>query len=78
MALRRLVEIYQFENKLEEELRDRFACGLNNAITQKQCLTIENLMLTRAAELVSGLEAAEKEKTFSRMHVLSLTRKSNN
>lgn len=59
--LRRLAETCRFGDKLEEQLRDRFVCGLNHTMAQKQCLTIENPTLTRAVELVAGLEAAEDQ-----------------
>lgn len=59
--LRRLAETCQFGDKLEEKLRDRFVCCLNHTMAQKQCLTIENLTLTRAVEIVAGLEAAEDQ-----------------
>lgn len=59
--LRRLAETCDYGAQLEEQLRDRFVVGLSNGTAQKQLLTIANLTLKRALEVVQGIEVAEKQ-----------------
>ena len=58
--LRRLATHCNFGVGLDEALRDRFVCGINDERTQKRLLTDEDLTLAKAVALAQGREAAEK------------------
>ena len=57
--LRRLVTTCEFNDYLDQELRDRLVCGLCHEATQKRLLTESRLTLTKAIEIAQSLEAAE-------------------
>ena len=54
--LRRLAVHCDFENYLDQALRDRLVCGLRSENTQKCLLCEANLPLARAVELAQGIE----------------------
>ena len=58
--LQRLATNCQFKEFLAEALRDRFVCGLRNAMIQKRLLVEKELILDKAVQLAQGLEAAER------------------
>ena len=58
--LRRLATHCDFNNYLEEALRDRFVCGLKSESIQKRLLTEDKLDLKRALELAQGMESAHR------------------
>nr|XP_047141340.1 uncharacterized protein K02A2.6-like [Hydra vulgaris] len=59
--LRRLSEHCEFSEKLNDYLRDRFVCGLNNENVQQKLLTIKNLTLETALDTARAYEAAYKD-----------------
>ena len=58
--LRSLAEFCNFKNTLEDMLRDRIVCGINNGAIQKRLLAESTLTYQKALELAQGLEAAAK------------------
>ena len=62
--LRRLAVHCDFENYLDQALRDRLVCGLRSENTQKRLLCEANLTLARAVELAQGMEAAHQNTQF--------------
>ena len=58
--LRSLAEFCNFGASLEEMLRDRLVCGIQNTPIQKRLLAEKTLTFTRALELSQGLETASK------------------
>ena len=60
-ALRSLSKDSQFENFLEQALRDRLVCGLFFDATKRRLLIKKDLMLEKACELAVAMEAAGKE-----------------
>ena len=58
--LRRLATNCKFGTHLEEALRDRFVCGLNNEATQKRLLIENDLTILKAIEIATNLESAER------------------
>ena len=58
-ALRKLTEHCEFEGFLNEALRDKFVCGLQNASIRKKLLAERTLDLKRAIEISHGLEQAQ-------------------
>ena len=56
---------------MDEALRDRFVCGLNNEATQKRLLTEKDLTMPKPIETASNLETAEKNT-----HVMKVSRPS--
>ena len=59
--LRRLAINCEFEDKLEDALRDQFASGLQSEAMHKRLLTeTERLTFARAVEITSGMETAAK------------------
>lgn len=58
--LRRLSKHCDFQDYLDQALRDRLVCGLRNEGIQRRLLAESDLTLTRALELAQGMEAAEK------------------
>ena len=58
--LRKLCARCEFAEFLNDALRDRFVCGLNNAVLQKRLLSEKNLTFTKAVEIAQGSEAAER------------------
>ena len=59
--LKKLSEPCKFGGFLEEALRDRFVCGLKSTGIQKKLLAERELILQRASEIATGMEAAEKQ-----------------
>ena len=57
-ALRRLAEHCEFNDMLQEMLRDRFVCGINNSAIQKR-LSEPNLTLKKAISVAQAAEIAE-------------------
>ena len=59
--LRRLAINCEFEDQLEDALRDQFVSGLQIEAMHKRLLTeTERLTFARAVEITSGMEAAAK------------------
>ena len=58
--LRSLAEFCNFKDTLEDMLRDRIVCGINNGAIQKRLLAESTLTYQKALELAQGLEAAAK------------------
>ena len=61
--LRKCTEHCDFQNKLDETIRDRLVCGLRNETIQKRLLAEKNLTLKTAIEIAQGMEAATKQTT---------------
>ena len=59
--LRKCAEHCDFQNKLDETIRDRLVCGLRNETIQKRLLAERNLTLVTAIEIAQGMEAATKQ-----------------
>ena len=59
-SLRALSEHCNFGTVLEDMLRDRLVCGVNDDTTQKRLLAEPNLTYKRAVEIARGLETADK------------------
>ena len=49
-----------FQEYLEQVLKNQFVCGLHHEPTQKELLTESKLTLTKAIEIAQNMEAAEK------------------
>ena len=58
--LRRLAIHCEFQEYLDQALRDRLVCGLKSEATQKRLLSEPNLTLKRAIEVAQSMEAAER------------------
>ena len=58
--LRNLSEFCNFGEKLEEMIRDRLVCGINDGAMQKRLLAETGLTYTRAVELAQALERADR------------------
>ena len=56
--LRRLTIHCEFGDHLNEALRDRFVCGLNNETIQKRLLTEKELTFVGAIEIAHEMESA--------------------
>ena len=59
--LRCLAITCEFEDFLDQALRDRFVCGLRAEGMQKRLLTKPDLNIARALELAQSIEAAASE-----------------
>lgn len=59
--LRRLASTCEFGNHLDEVLRDRFVCGLRSDQQKKRLLSEDGLTLTKAVELASSMEMADRD-----------------
>ena len=59
--LRRLATHCDFEEYLEQALRDRLVCGIHHGNTQKRLLSESNLTLKKAIEVACNVEAAEAQ-----------------
>ena len=57
-ALRKLSEHCNFADKLEDHLRDKFVCGLNDERLQQKLLATQNLTLKVAVDNAVAMEAA--------------------
>ena len=60
-ALREKAKHCEFGDKLEEQLRDRFVCGLRKENIQRRLLTEADLTLTRAIEIAESMVLAETD-----------------
>ena len=58
--LRKLSEHCNFNEKLEEHLRDKFVCGLNDGVVQQKLLATKNLTLAISIETAVAMEAAAR------------------
>ena len=58
--LRKLSEHCNFESNLEENLRDKFVCGLNDEKVQQKLLATSNLTLKSAVDTATAMEAAAR------------------
>ena len=58
--LRRLAIHCEFQEYLDQALRDRLVCGLKSEATQKRLLSEPNLTPKRAIEVAQSMEAAER------------------
>ena len=56
--LRSIAEVCNFGLSLDDMLRDRIICGINNDQIQHHLLSESKLTLKRALELAQGLETA--------------------
>ena len=56
-----LAEHCEFKEYLQEAIRDRLVCGIQNEVTQRRLLAEADLTLQRAQEIAQGMEAASKE-----------------
>ena len=60
-GLRRLAERCAYSEMLEEMLRDRFVCGINNVAIQRRLLAESDLTLTKAVAVAQAAEIADTE-----------------
>lgn len=58
--LRSLAEFCNFGTSLEDMIRDRLVCGINNGKIQQKLLAEKKLTLTSAIEMAQGMETAAK------------------
>ena len=58
--LRKLSEHCNFANNLQEHLRDRFVCGLNDERVQQKLLAAKELTLQTAVDTATAMEAAAR------------------
>ena len=58
--LKKLSEHCNFQDSLNDMLRDRLVCGVNNARLQRRLLAEPDLTFGKAMELALALEAAER------------------
>ena len=61
--LRKLSTHCEFQDHLDQAIRDRLVCGLSSEAIQKRLLSEKNLTLAAAQEIALGMEAAAKEAT---------------
>ena len=71
VELRKYAEYCDFQDKLDEALRDRLVCGLRSETIQKRLLAEKNLTLASAIEIAQGMEAATKQSTELRSRAVS-------
>ena len=58
--LRRLTRECKFKGHLDEALRDRFVCGIQNEAIQQRLLSEQNLDFNKAIEIAQTMEAAAR------------------
>ena len=58
--LRKISEHCNFDTRLEENLRDKFVCGLNNRAVQQKLLATKGLTLQTAIDTSVAMEAAAR------------------
>lgn len=58
--LRQLSEHYEFGTTLNDMLRDRLVCGINNDQYQRRLLAEKKLTFEKDLELAQSMEAADK------------------
>ena len=61
--LRKLTEHCEFQDNLEETLRDRLVCRMLSVPIQKRLLAEKDLTLQKAMEIAQGMEAATKQSS---------------
>ena len=61
-ALRQLSEFCEYGATLEEMLRDRLVCGVNNEKIQLRLLAEPDLTYARSLQLAQAMEIAEKDR----------------
>ena len=71
VELQKCAEHHNFQDKLDEALRDRLVCGLRSETIQKCLLTERNLTLASAIEMAQGMEAATRQSTELRSQAAS-------
>ena len=71
VELRKCAEHCDFQDKLDEALRDRLVCGLRSETIQKRLLAEKNLTLTSAIEIAQGMEAATRQSTELKLQAAS-------
>ena len=59
-ALRSLAEHCNYADVLNDMLRDRLVCGVNNEKIQQRLLAEKDLTFAKAMELASAIESAEQ------------------
>ena len=59
--VRRMTEHCEFQNFLEEAIRDRFVCGMHMSNIRKRLLTEVNLTLERATSIALSMETSSRE-----------------
>ena len=59
-ALRRIAADCNFGNQLDENLRDRLVCGVNDCAIQRRLLSESNLDLTKALAIATAAEATTR------------------
>ena len=74
-SLRRLSEHCEFNDFLEQALRDRLVCGLNSASIRKRLLSEHDLTMGKAFEIARNMETVELES--SRMSAKKTSYESN-
>lgn len=61
VALQQLVEFFEFGNKLNDMLRDRLVCGVNDERIQRKLQLEAKLTFETAKKLAQAAEIAEKD-----------------
>ena len=61
VALRKLADHYEFNDVLNDTIRDRLVCRLRSGATQKRLLTESALTLDKAFEISLSIELAARE-----------------
>ena len=59
--LKKLSLYCEFGTNLNDALRDRLVCGLQNELIQKRLLSEQHLSLAKASEIALAMEAAAKD-----------------
>ena len=62
-ALRHLTEHCAYGTTLDDMLRDRIVCGINDSVIQRRLLGEEELTFARAYEIAQSMESAAKNST---------------
>ena len=60
-TLRQLSEFCEYGDTLEDMLRDRLVCGVNDERIQRRLLSEPNLTFTTALQLAQAIESADKD-----------------
>ena len=58
-ALRELAEFWNYNDSLQEMLRDRIVCGVNHDSIQRQLLSEKGLTYVKALEFVQTIQSSE-------------------
>ncbi len=78
-ALRKLAEHCEFNDVLNDTIRDRLVCGLRSEAAQKRLLTESALTLEKAIEISVSMELAAKEShqlnSSAKLHMVSTEEK---